>query len=213
MDELELLKKDWKKNGDKYPKLSYNEIYKMILKKSSSIVKWIFIISILEFVLWTALTIGLKDADFNQRFNEYHAENIMIPLAVAGYIILGYFFYRFFMNYRTISVTDNAKILMEKILKTRRTVRQYVAFNLIYMTISAFVVLGIQFNKDEEMKSIIDTAAADGELFMFYAKTILVTLIALALVIGVFLAFYYLIYGLLLKRLNRNYRELKKIEV
>ena len=37
MDELELLKKDWQKEDSKYPKLTYNEIYKMILKKSSSV--------------------------------------------------------------------------------------------------------------------------------------------------------------------------------
>ncbi len=54
MDELDLLKKDWNKGDSKYPKLSYNEIYKMILKKSSSIVKWIFIISLLEFGFWLA---------------------------------------------------------------------------------------------------------------------------------------------------------------
>ena len=34
MDELDILKKDWQKQEDKLPKLSYNEIYKMILKKS-----------------------------------------------------------------------------------------------------------------------------------------------------------------------------------
>ena len=44
MDELELLKKDWQKENMTFPKLSYNDIYKMIIKKSSSIVKWIFII-------------------------------------------------------------------------------------------------------------------------------------------------------------------------
>lgn len=32
MDELELLKKDWNKQGNKFPKLSYDEIYSMILK-------------------------------------------------------------------------------------------------------------------------------------------------------------------------------------
>ena len=46
MDELEFLKKDWKKQEADFPKLSYNEIYKLIRKKSSSIVKWIFIICI-----------------------------------------------------------------------------------------------------------------------------------------------------------------------
>ena len=213
MDELELLKKDWQKEGNSYPKLTYNEIYKMILKKSSSIVKWIFIISILEFVLWSVISFALKDADYNQRFKEYHAENIMIPLMILGYVVIAYFLYRFFMNYRTISVTDNAKVLMENILKTRRTVKQYVAVNLGLMVVSAIVVLGIQFNRDEEMISTIEQASANGELFKFYAVTIIITLVALAVIIGILLLFYYLIYGILLKRLNKNYKELKKLEV
>ena len=214
MDELELLKKDWKKEDDaRYPKLSYNEIYKMILKKSSSIVKWIFIISILEFVFWTALSFVLKDAEYNKQFKAYNAENIMIPFMVIGYIVLAYFFYKFFTNYRTISATDSTKTLMENILKTRHTVKQYVGFNLIYLAISVFLVLGIQFNRDEKMISIIEKASANGELFKFYATTILVTLIAIALIIALVLGFYYLIYGILLKRLNNNYKELKKLEV
>ena len=48
MDELELLKKDWQKKDANIPQLSYNDIYEMIWKKSSSIVKWILIISILD---------------------------------------------------------------------------------------------------------------------------------------------------------------------
>ena len=214
MDELELLKKDWKKeDAERFPKLSFNDIYSMILKKSSSIVKWIFIISILEFVLWTLISFVLKDADYNKRFESYHAENIMIPFMTLGYIILAYFFYRFFMNYRTISATDNAKKLMENILKTRKTVKQYVAFNLIYMAVSVFVVLGIQFNKDEEMISLVEKATANGELFKFYAVTILIAVIASAVLIGLILGFYYIIYGILLKRLNHNYKELKRLEV
>ena len=212
MDELELLKKDWNKEDNKYPKLTYNEIYKMVLKKSSSIVKWIFIISILEFVFWSGIAFVLKDADFNKQFENYNAESIMIPFAVLGYIILAYFFYAFFMNYRTISVTDNAKLLMENILKTRRTVKQYVGFNLIYLAVSAFLVLGIQFNRDENMISAIEQASANGELFKFYAITIIATLIALAILIAIVLGFYYLIYGILLKRLNNNYKELKKLD-
>ena len=46
MKELDLLKKDWKKNSDSFEQISEKEIYKMIHKKSSSIVKWILIISI-----------------------------------------------------------------------------------------------------------------------------------------------------------------------
>ncbi|HKK12417.1 MAG TPA: hypothetical protein VJ945_06270 [Flavobacteriaceae bacterium] len=213
MDELEILKKDWKKDDSRYPKLSYNDIYRMILKKSSSIVKWIFIISILEFVFWTGLSFALKDADFNKKFESYHADSIMIPFMILGYLILAYFFYKFFMNYRTIKVTDNAKRLMGNILRTRRTVKQYVAFNLIYLAVSVFLVLGIEFNRDKTMIAAINKASADGELFKFYAITILATVLVLAVCIGIFLVFYYLIYGLLLKRLYENYKELKKLEV
>ncbi len=213
MDELELLKKDWQKDKNKYPKLSYDDIYKMILKKSSSIVKWIFIISLLEFAFWGIITFALKDTESMKRFESYNADAIFIPLTVVGYIILAYFFYLFFKNYRTISVTDSAKILMENILKTRRTVKQYVAFNLIFLVISTAVVLYIEFDKDTELISQVEQASANGEVFMFYAKIILVTAVILAVAIGILLLFYWLVYGLLLGRLNKNYKELKKLEV
>ncbi|MBT8258057.1 MAG: hypothetical protein KJO49_06265, partial [Bacteroidia bacterium] len=98
------------------------------------------------------------------------------------------------------------------ILRTRRTVKQYVAFNLIYLFISTFVTLGILFKQDDQFKNVINEATANGELFKLYATTIIATLFLLAIAIGLILAFYYLIYGLLLKRLNKNYRELKKLE-
>ena len=213
MDELELLKKDWNKEHHDYPKLTYDEIYKMILKKSSSIVKWIFIISLLEFVFWGVISFALKDHENMQRFKSYNVESIIIPLSVVGYIILAYFFYLFFKNYRTISVTDNAKVLMENILKTRRTVKQYVAFNLIYLVIATVIVLFIEFDKDQDLIEQVQMAAADGEVFKFYAVIIISTFLLLAVAVGVLLLFYWLVYGILLKRLNKNYRELKKMEV
>ncbi|WP_034043873.1 hypothetical protein [Wocania ichthyoenteri] len=213
MDELDLLKKDWNKGDNTFPKLSYNEIYKMILKKSSSIVKWIFIISLLEFALWTFISFFLKDTESMKRFDQYDADAVFIPLMVTGYIILAYFFYLFFKNYKTISATDNAKVLMENILKTRKTVKQYVAFNLIYLVISTIVVLFLEFDRDQQVIDQVNQAAANGEAFKFYAGIIIATILLLVVAIGVLLLFYWLVYGILLKRLNRNYKELKKLEV
>ena len=213
MDELELLKKDWQKEDTKYPKLTYDEIYKMILKKSSSIVKWIFIISLIEFALWTLVSFGLKDTESMKRFEQYDADMILIPITVLGYIILAYFFYLFFKNYKTISATDTAKNLMENILKTRRTVKYYVAFNLIYLVIATVVVLFIEFDQDQQLIGKINEASANGEVFKFYATMIISVFVVLAIFIALLLLFYYLIYGLLLKRLNRNYKELKRLEV
>jgi len=213
MDELELLKKDWNKNGSKYPKLSYDEIYKMILKKSSSIVKWIFIISLLEFVFWTLISFVLKDTKMFEDVEHLNMNHILIPMTIISYIILIYFFYLFYKNYRNIASTDSTKRLMENILKTRRTVKYYVGFNLIALVIGTFISLFYVLKHDENMLSQVQQASANGEVFKIYAIYILVTLLLLAIMVGILLLFYWLVYGILLKRLNKNYRELKKLEV
>ncbi|WP_166769784.1 hypothetical protein [Flavobacterium psychrophilum] len=60
MKELDLLKKDWNRN-DNYPKFSEQEIYVMLHKNSSSSVKWIFYISVIEFVFLNGIGYLLTD--------------------------------------------------------------------------------------------------------------------------------------------------------
>jgi hypothetical protein len=213
MDELELLKKDWKKEDKVYPKLSYTDIYKMILRKSSSIVKWIFIISILEFIFWLFISFGLKSTGFNQELEGIEKDMGYIIISIFSYGVLVYFFYRFYKNYKTINTTDNAKKLMENILKTRRTVKQYVFFNLVVLVTGVAYMMPYAIKIDDNSRALLETAQANGELFKYYASIALVTLVGLAIAISVLLLFYWLIYGILLKRLNRNYFELKKLEV
>ena len=102
---------------------------------------------------------------------------------------------------------------MENILKTRRTVKYYVAFNLIYLIIATIAVLFIEFDQDQQLIGKLNEASANGDIFKLYATIIISVFVVLAVFIAVLLLFYYLIYGLLLKKLNRNYRELKKMEV
>ncbi|TDU39598.1 hypothetical protein BXY82_1625 [Gelidibacter sediminis] len=213
MDELELLKKHWKKEDTQYPHVSANAIYKMILKKSSSIVKWVLIISLLEFGLWTSLALFFKGSKSTQNFDKLDSDYLLIPLSVLGYIILAYFFYLFYRNYRRISATDSAKVLMENILRTRKTVKNYVLFNLLFMVASFAAVLYIEFDQDQALINKAHRAAANGEAFMFYAKIILLVAGIIAIFAGVLLLFYWLIYGLLLRKLNKNYKELKKLEL
>jgi len=213
MDELELLKKDWKKDNSKYPKLSYDEIYKMILKKSSSIVKWIFIISLLEFAFWLLLSFALKDTKMMEDVQALNMNHILIPLTIISYIVLIYFFYLFYKNYKNIASTDSTKRLMESILKTRRTVKYYVYFNLASLVIGTAIGLSYLFKNDENIASQLEIASADGGVFKTYAFIIIVTVLMLAVMIGILLLFYRVVYGILLKRLNGNYKELKKLEV
>ena len=214
MDELELLKKDWKKEDTKrYPKLSYHDIYSMILKKSSSIVKWIFIISILEFIFWLAISFVTKNYQSDVQMTIFESSTIFKALMIASYIVLAYFFYLFYRNYTKISTTDNAKKLMENILKTRKTVKQYVIFNIVTVIIGTLFGISYVFKHDENVVNQIQQASANGEIFKFYAGLIFGALIILLIAIALLLLFYYLIYGLLLKRLNRNYKELKQLEI
>lgn len=212
MDELDLLKKDWNKDDNNYPKLTYNEIYKMILKKSSSIVKWIFIISLLEFAFWILVSFFLKDIKIDKDFNVINIDHILIPLSIISYGVLIYFFYLFYKNYRNITSTASIKSLMESILKTRKTVKYYVIFNLVFAVFTTFFGFIYILIHDEYRIEQIREITENGEIIKFYLLTILIAIIIVAFFIGLLLIFYWLIYGLLLNRLNRNYKELKKLK-
>lgn len=205
MDELELLKKDWQSDSSKYPELSYDEIYKMSHAKSSSIVKWIFYISLIELSLGIALTLINPKVDSPVVFPKW--VDTLSYLAIPVILV---FFYLFYKNYKTIASTDNVKTLINSILKTRRTVKYYVLFNLILVAIVSSVGLYIGY---------ADVAAGGVEQFneaahfKEYAVLGVVIVIATVGIIALIYGLYYLIYGILLKRLNRNYKELKKLEV
>ena len=212
MDELKRLKKDWKENL-KFPKLSKDEIYKLLHKKSSSIVKRIFVFSLIEFGFWTLLSFVIKDNEAQQRFDQYEMDHITLPLMVIGYAFLIYFFFMFYKNYKSISTTASSKGLMEQILKTRKTVKYYVIFNLLFLYISIVIGLFIELNNNPDVALRTAEFTASGDYYIFYGIMLATTLLMMALLTVLLLGFYYLIYGILLKKLKNNYKELKKIEL
>ena len=211
MDELEILKKDWQKN-QKFPKLSKKEIYRLLHKKSSSIVKWIFILSIIEFCFWTLISLLMKDSEAQQRFDSYDIDYIIMPLMISGYIILVYFFVAFYNNYKKISSTDSVKLLMKNILNTRKTVKHYVLFNLIFLYISIIVGIIIEVSNSVDLKLITAKFTDTADYFILYGFVAILTLLMMVLLTGILLGFYYLVYGLLLKRLKKNYKVLQELE-
>ena len=213
MDELELLKKDWEASSKNYPELNKEDIYKLIYKRSSSIVKWIFIISLLEFAFWILISFAFKGGEDLEKMQSYNVGYILYPLIVFGYIVLIYFFYIFYKNYKSISATENTKMLMERILKTRKTVKQYVIFNLVFMCISIIVGVYIELTNNLEIQTLLSKIEleGDGNITVFYLIIIGVSVVAMAVVTAILSGFYYLIYGLLLKRLKSNYKDLKEL--
>ena len=201
MDLLDKYKKVWKNQPEDAGKRSTVEIYKLAQSKSSSIVKWIFIIGILEFVILNSLYFFI---DMDEAYAEYEKlglMNFIFYSQIVAYTILFYFLVIFYLNYKRISTTDSTNNLMKKIIKTRKTVRNYVLFNLGYMLLVMVVatIASIQTNLEDLNNKKI--------LFIVFAS-----LIATLLILGILCLFYQLLYGLLLKKLNRNYKELAKLD-
>lgn len=70
----------------------------------------------------------------------------------------------------------------------------------------------IYFNYDASLLDVRHKFEAKGDEAVFYLLYIVLSIISIAVFVLVIWLFYKLIYGLLLKRLRRNYDELKKID-
>jgi hypothetical protein len=201
MDELELLKQDWKRQEKTLPHVNADEIRKMMHKKSTSIVKWIFIISIAEFLFWIGIeALSLFDDSF-EVIKDFNLEGFYRVSLVVNYAAIFIFIYLFYRNYKKISVNDSIRGLMKNIIITRKTVKAYVLFNLIIFSIS-FVVIAYTGLDDmigqESMKVKVFSVVF---MLIFF-------IVVLLLIVG----FYVLLYGILTKRLYKNYQVLKEID-
>lgn len=205
MDELDIFKKQWKKEEENLPHLEYDQIYQMILKRSSSAVKWIFIVSIIELVLGLVLTIFYHPA-FER---EASVPGFVNWISWSVYPVLVYFMYLFFTNYKKISTTSSVKDLLANIMSSRKTVRLYILVNLVLGgMISMIILISTLIDAKGGWSTFTQQAEAMDYLVVFG-----LSLVVTAVVIGIFLLIYLLLYGFLMRRLNQNYKELKKMEL
>lgn len=209
MKELDLLKKDWQ-NNNAFEQISELEIYKMLHKKSSSIVKWIFIISILEILLWISISVIFNTDEYLKNTKYVEFSMYFQALNFFNYGVILVFIYLFYKNYVLISTTVSTKQLMKDILKTRKTVQCYVWFNLGMVVFSLLLGFFIAFTSNPEVMVLKDKIVGDGRVM---AITIGILILTIVVFLSLFWLFYKLLYGILLKRLYLNYNELKKIDL
>ncbi|WP_282051126.1 hypothetical protein [Maribacter aquivivus] len=214
-DELELLKKDWQKKEFNVPKLSYEDIHKMIWKKSSSIVKWILIISILEFTLPHLLYLLPSMREGMEIYDKIGVSKYLLIISVFTYAVAFYFIFQFYKRFKEISVLDNSKNLMKKIIKTRKTVKHYVIFSLSMIMVTIIImIIGVYLNDNivsafPELKDSLENISAE-KLKITVMLSIGIFGVILTLLMGVI---YFLLYGLLLRKLKKNYSELRHLAV
>lgn len=215
MDELELLKRDWQKKDAELPKLSYTEIHKMIWKKSSSIVKWILIISILEFTLPHLLYLLPSMQEGMEVYQNIGVSKYLFGVSIISYSVVFYFIFQFYKRFKEISVLDNSKNLMSKIIRTRKTVKHYVIFSLSMIMVTVLImVVGVYLNENisnafPDLKDSLENISED-KLRITLMLSIGIFGVLLTLFMG---GVYFLLYGLLLRKLKKNYSELRQLEI
>jgi hypothetical protein len=211
MDLLDNYKKAWDNQPEEKSKLSALEIYKLAQSKSSSIVKWIFIIGTLELAFWLTLNLLIPDR-FYKIYEDLNLEDQVNFFMILHYIVIVVFLYFFYMNYKKISVVENTKSLIKSILKIRNTVKYYVYYNLAIVFLSSFILNSVLINDTDKLMKVMNPDNLSVDIDQLITITIVSQIIAVLIFMVLLWLFYKLIYGFLLKKLNRNYKELAKLE-
>lgn len=215
MDELELLKSKWQDGNQELPKLSYNDIYRMLHNKSASIVKWIFIISIFELGFWIIL--GLLSPESNKELLvQIGLQNTLTIFYGIHHVVIAVFLVLFYLNQKNIKTTDTVKNLMHSIIKTRKTVSYFVIYNVVSTALILVYINLYFFTKKDQLYTILskENEAYQGvPIETFTSVFFIAQFIVGLLFIGFVLLFYRIVYGILLRKLKHNYGELKKIEL
>ena len=214
MDELELLKKDWKENkSDDFKNYTEKELFAMTKKRSVSIAKWVFIIALLELGFWFLIGYLMPSSSEDKEY--YEALNIS-PLIKGILYVLGefavYLPYVFiglllYLNFK-IKREENPKKLMEKILLMKKCIQWYIRIFLgeivVFFIISMILTFYIEYNTLE---------GKELEELYFMIFIMFIPFLMIIFIYVLFLRFiYHLVYGNLLHKLKQNYEELSRME-
>ncbi|TJZ59842.1 hypothetical protein FAZ15_13170 [Sphingobacterium olei] len=201
MDELDVLKQHWNKDHN-FPKINREEIREMLHKSSSSIVKWIFAISCMEFL--AGILLNYLSRKYWQASPDTLWEDIVY---VFYYVVLFTFIILFFKKYKNIKAEKNTKRLTEDIIATRKLVQLYIYVNLIVITVE--FIHGIW----DGWHNIADAMVRNGApTWIEYSLFIGIMLVLAAILFSLIALFYYVLYIRLTKKLYKNYKELIQLD-
>ena len=209
MDELELLKKDWKENkSDDFKNYTEQELFAMTKKRSVSIAKWVFIIALLELGFWFLIGYLMPSSSEDKEYYEALNSSPLIKgiLYVLGefavylpFVFIGSLLY---LNFK-IRTEENPKKLMEKILLMKKCIQWYIRIFLGEVALFFIISMALSFYTNYYI--------LEGEELV--ALFVSVMLIVFIFILVLFLRFiYHLVYGKLLHKLKQNYEELSRME-
>lgn len=209
--DLDKLKESWKNQEVEKNTISSEDIYKMSHSKSSSVVKWILIIGILELIFWSAINFMVPQ-EYMDVYKGFHIDEILRFSTYVHYLVIIVFLILFYKNFNSISITDNTRRLMNRILTVRKTVKYYMFYNIGIIVASNIFVLSMMTGQPDELVKAMNPNGLNVEVSTLITGFIVATVILLLVTLGIIWVFYRATYGRLLKKLHKNYKELDNLE-
>lgn len=216
--DLDSLKKTWQEQSVQ-PKYDNNEILQMLNRKSRNYVKYIFWISVLEFLFFSVFGLFYffqeeESESFRKMLERLGAQeapevennfgHVYLAIKILSLLITAYFVLKFYQNYRKIKIEENLKGLITRIIKFKTTVNAFILISIVLLVVFTFVLTAFIFYTLNSQ----NIQPSGSNLTIIIAGIVVSTLLAVSMI-----WFYYrLVYGIIIRKLDKNLKQLKEID-
>ncbi|KFF01702.1 hypothetical protein [Chryseobacterium luteum] len=216
--DLDSFKKTWQEQPVQ-PKYDSNEILQMLNKKSRNYVKYIFWISVAEFLFFSVLGVFYffqdEESDSFRKILEKlgaqkapeietNFDHAYLAIKILSLLITAYFVLKFYQNYRKIRIEENLKGLIIRIIKFKKTVNAFILISIAILVVFTFVFTAFIFYVLNSQNVRPDNS----NLIIVIIGIIVSTVLCILLI----WLYYRLVYGIIIKKLDRNLKQLKDID-
>ncbi|KMQ62363.1 beta-carotene 15,15'-monooxygenase [Chryseobacterium sp. BLS98] len=216
--DLDSFKKTWQEQPVQ-PKYDSNEILQMLNRKSRNYVKYIFWISVVEFLFFSVLGLFYffqdEESDSFRKILEKlgaqkapeietNFDHAYLAIKILSLMITAYFVLKFYQNYRKIKIEENLKGLIIRIIKFKKTVNAFILISIALLVAFTFVFTAFIFYALNSQN-----VRPDNSNLIIVIIGIIVSTVLCVLLIWLY---YRLVYGIIIRKLDRNLKQLREID-
>jgi len=216
--DLDSFKKTWQEQPVQQ-KYDNSEILQMLNKKSRNYVKYIFWISVVEFLFFSILGVfyfikGDESNSFLKLLERLGAQRtpevensfeiIYVIIKSLSLLITAYFVYKFYQNYRQIKIEENLKGLITRIIHFKKTVNAFILISIALLVVVTTVFIAFIFYSLNSQSIEVNNSTLTGFLIGIILST--------ALTVILVWLYYKLVYGIIMSKLDKNLKQLKDID-
>lgn len=210
-------KKSWQEQKPEVYQSS--EIEAMLNKKSRNYVKYILWISVAEFLFFAAVNIftvfGTKNdssfMDLLQKLGvnvtnniEEDFQHLYLLLKIFSLAITAFFIILFYKNYKQIDIENNLKKFILQIIRFKKTVNLFIITNIAVLVVFTAVLTNFTMNVLRFQNVYLNNSTLAGFTIGI--------LVSLSIGILLILLYYRIVYGIIMRRLDKKLKQLQQIE-